>query len=83
MFPTDDYANRGMWMAYLPHALRVLGSAQDCDAKEKSKLCLWAEQCLHMDVRIPKAAWWLEECCRRREGLADWYVRLAINLDST
>jgi hypothetical protein len=40
VFPSDDYANRALWRAYLPHALRLLESRQDYDVKERSELCL-------------------------------------------
>ena len=54
VFPSDDYANRAVWRAHLPHALRLLGNAQDYDAKEKSILCLWVGRCLQVDGRIPE-----------------------------
>ncbi|KAF2685268.1 hypothetical protein K458DRAFT_477318 [Lentithecium fluviatile CBS 122367] len=69
VFPTNDYANRAMWRAYLPHALRLLENPQDCNAKEKSKLSLWVGRCLELDGRIPEAVRWLEECSRWKEGL--------------
>ncbi|KAF2832835.1 HET-domain-containing protein [Ophiobolus disseminans] len=30
VFPSDDYANRAVWRAYLPHALQLLESKPDC-----------------------------------------------------
>ncbi|KAF2452254.1 TPR repeat protein [Lineolata rhizophorae] len=68
VFPTDEYANRAVWRAYMPHALRLLGNAQDSDVEGKSKLCLSVGRCLEEDGRIREAVRWLEECCRWREG---------------
>lgn len=69
MKATRHIANRTMWRAYLPYALRLLGSTQDCNAKEKSKLSLRVGRCLKEDGTIPEAVRWLKECCRRRERL--------------
>ncbi|PVH93672.1 TPR-like protein [Periconia macrospinosa] len=69
VFPTNDFASRAVWRAYLPHALRLLGYTQDGNAKEKSKLCLWVGRCLQVDGRILEAVGWLEECCRLRNKL--------------
>jgi hypothetical protein len=63
IFPSDDYANRAVWRAYLPHALRLLEDKQGCDVDERSKLCLLVGQCLWVDGRIPEAVKWLEESC--------------------
>ena len=40
IFPSDDYTNRAVRRAYLPHALRLLGNKQDSDVEKKSELCL-------------------------------------------
>ena len=64
VFPSDDYANRAVWRAYLPHALRLLGNKQDCDVKERSELCLLVGRCLRVDGRVQEAGRWLEETCR-------------------
>ncbi|OSS43463.1 hypothetical protein B5807_11981 [Epicoccum nigrum] len=66
VFPSDDYANRRLWRAYLPHALRLLGAERSHAHEEKSKLCLWVGRCLDVDGRIPESVAWLEECCRLR-----------------
>jgi tetratricopeptide (TPR) repeat protein len=68
-FPSDDYANRAVWRAYLPHALRLLENMQDCDVKEKSELCLLVGRCLLVDGRIREAVKWLEESCQWRNRL--------------
>ncbi|OAK94532.1 kinesin light chain 1 [Phaeosphaeriaceae sp. SRC1lsM3a] len=65
-FPSDDYANRTMWRAYMPHALRLLESAQTDDKKTRSKLSLLVGRCLRVDGRIREAVAWLEESYRWR-----------------
>jgi hypothetical protein len=40
VFPSNDYANRAIWRAYLPHALRMLGSGQEGSVQDRSELCL-------------------------------------------
>ncbi|KAF2785582.1 purine and uridine phosphorylase, partial [Melanomma pulvis-pyrius CBS 109.77] len=69
IFPSDDYVNRAMFRAYLPHALRLLENMRDWDIKEKSDLCLWVGRCLRFDGRIREAVKWLEESCRWRNRL--------------
>jgi tetratricopeptide (TPR) repeat protein len=69
IFPFDDYANRTVWRAYLPHVLRLLESGQGHNIEEKSELCLLVGQCLQVDGRIREAVRWLEESCQRREEL--------------
>ncbi|KAH7343110.1 P-loop containing nucleoside triphosphate hydrolase protein [Pyrenochaeta sp. MPI-SDFR-AT-0127] len=63
VFPSDDYANRAVWRAYLPHVLRLLGNKLDSDREKKSELCLLVGQCLQVDGGIREAVKWLEECC--------------------
>jgi tetratricopeptide (TPR) repeat protein len=69
VFPSDDYANRAIWRAYLPHALRMLGSGQEGSVQDKSELCLSVGRCLEVDGRIREAVKWLEESCRWRKAL--------------
>ncbi|KAI9688258.1 MAG: hypothetical protein M1822_001764 [Bathelium mastoideum] len=67
VFPSNDYANRTVWRAYMSHALRILGSRQNCHFKPKSKLSLLVGQCLRVDGRVREAVTWLEECHRLRK----------------
>ena len=69
IFPSDDYANRAVWRAYLPHALRLLGDKEDCSVEERFELCLLVGRCLRVDGRIQEAVKWLEECCQWRSRL--------------
>ena len=75
VFPSDDYENRAVWRAYLPHALRLFDSSLKIDAEklsrlsELSELCLLVGRCLRVDGRIREAVVWLEECYRRRSQL--------------
>jgi tetratricopeptide (TPR) repeat protein len=71
VFPSDDYANREVWRAYLPHALRLLEDGQQCRAEERSELCLLVGRCLRVDGRMTEAVGWLEESCRLREELGE------------
>jgi hypothetical protein len=71
VFPSDDYANREVWRAYLPHALRLLENRQQCRAEERSELCLLVGRCLRVDGRMTEAVGWLEESCRLREELGE------------
>ncbi|PSN58794.1 hypothetical protein BS50DRAFT_605499 [Corynespora cassiicola Philippines] len=67
-FPSDDYENRKLWRAYLPHALRLLESTQSCDGKTKSELNLQVGRCLRVDGRIREAVRWMEQCYKWRRG---------------
>jgi tetratricopeptide (TPR) repeat protein len=69
IFPSHDYANRAVWRAYLPHALRLLEDKQDCEIEERSKLCLLVGRCLRIDGRVREAVRWLEEFCVQRQSL--------------
>jgi tetratricopeptide (TPR) repeat protein len=69
VFPSNDYENREVWRGYLPHALRLLESGQQCNVEERSDLCLLVGQCLQVDGKIREAVRWLEESCRWREEL--------------
>ncbi|KAF2628862.1 hypothetical protein BU25DRAFT_409876 [Macroventuria anomochaeta] len=69
VFPSDDYANRRVWRAYLPHALRLLDGRRGYDAEEQAELCLLVGRCLRVDGRIQEAVRWLEESYRRRNWL--------------
>jgi tetratricopeptide (TPR) repeat protein len=77
IFPTDDYTNRDIWRAYLPHVTRMetrwasvvadLGGLAD----KKSELCLKVGRCLEVDGRTTEALHWLTECFRIRSKLAE------------
>ncbi|KAK7177499.1 phosphorylase superfamily protein [Paraphaeosphaeria sporulosa] len=71
VFPTDDFANRAVWRAYMPHALSLLVMKHSCNVEDRDCLILWVGRCLHFDGRIGEAIIWLEECCRLREVLAE------------
>jgi hypothetical protein len=77
VFPSDDYPNRAVWRAYLPHALRLLEEKQGCNIAERSELCLLVGRCLRVDSRIREAVRWLEESCFRRGALDEEGNRLA------
>ncbi|KAF1965429.1 hypothetical protein BU23DRAFT_604210 [Bimuria novae-zelandiae CBS 107.79] len=70
IFPSDDYANRAIWRAYLPYELRLLKDKQGSSAEEKSELCPLVGRCLQVDGRIREAVRWLEESCEPRKKLA-------------
>jgi tetratricopeptide (TPR) repeat protein len=64
IFPNDDYANRRIWRAHLPHALRLLRTTQNRNVEGKAELCYLVGRCLIVDGRIQEAVTWLEELCR-------------------
>ncbi|KAF2269765.1 TPR repeat protein [Lojkania enalia] len=67
VFPSDNYENRILWRAYLPHALRLLVDKQGFEAQERSELCLLVGRCLLVDGRIKEAVRWLEESYKGRK----------------
>ncbi|KAF2732280.1 TPR repeat protein, partial [Polyplosphaeria fusca] len=69
VFPSDDYANRMVWRAYMPHALRLLEDKQSHSAEPRSGLCLLVGRCLRVDGRIREAVKWLEESYEQRKEL--------------
>ncbi|KAF2245139.1 hypothetical protein BU26DRAFT_522254 [Trematosphaeria pertusa] len=69
VFPSDDYANRAVWRAYLQHVLRLLENKRGSDDEKRSQLCLLVERRLRVDGRIWEAVRCLDECCRWRSGL--------------
>ncbi|PSN58936.1 hypothetical protein BS50DRAFT_641372 [Corynespora cassiicola Philippines] len=68
-FPSDDYRNRELWRAYLPHALRLLENTQGYAGEAKSKLSLRVGRCLQIDGRIREAVRWIEKCCEWRRNV--------------
>ncbi|PSN58876.1 hypothetical protein BS50DRAFT_641408 [Corynespora cassiicola Philippines] len=68
-FPSDDYRNRELWRAYLPHALRLLENTQGYAGEAKSKLSLRVGKCLQIDGRIREAVRWIEKCCEWRRNV--------------
>ncbi|KAJ5064695.1 hypothetical protein PSV09DRAFT_2249981 [Bipolaris maydis] len=69
VFPSDEYANRAVWRAYMPHALRLLDTKTTVDAQTRADLSYVVAQCLLFDGRVPEATRWAEECCRCRDVL--------------
>ncbi|EUC46689.1 hypothetical protein COCMIDRAFT_4233 [Bipolaris oryzae ATCC 44560] len=69
IFPSDDYANRTKWRAYLPHALRLLENSQVSSMQDKSELCLLVGHCLYVDGRIQEAVRWFGQSCEHRKTL--------------
>jgi tetratricopeptide (TPR) repeat protein len=76
IFPIDNYSNREIWRAYLPHVTRMETEWARVDAdlggsvEEKSKLCLQVGKCLLFDGRTKEALHWLSECFRITSKLA-------------
>jgi tetratricopeptide (TPR) repeat protein len=77
IFPTDDYTNREIWRAYLPHVTRVEAGWASVNAdlsgsvEERSKLCLQVGECLRVDGRTKEALHWLTKCFSIRSKLAE------------
>lgn len=60
-FPDDDYRNRGVWSAYMPHALLLLKSADPNGSNKSHKLLEKVSDCLLADGRAGEAVFWLKE----------------------
>ncbi|KAF2994669.1 hypothetical protein E8E13_001284 [Curvularia kusanoi] len=69
IFPLSNYENRYWWRTYMPHALRLLKTEQDCGIASKSRLCMRVGRCFHTDGRFEESIKWLEECCHLRNVL--------------
>ncbi|EXA29857.1 hypothetical protein FOVG_18692 [Fusarium oxysporum f. sp. pisi HDV247] len=67
VFPTDEWENRDLWRQYLPHAIKLLGCAEDDWSKELCKLGYWAGRCLLVDGRVTEAEKLLEHVVTIRE----------------
>jgi tetratricopeptide (TPR) repeat protein len=60
-FPSDDYTNREIWRAYLPHALQILGLDEDRDIRERYLLLYQIAYCVSADGRKKDAVGYFEE----------------------
>ena len=49
VFPSDDWRNRALWRAYLPHALKLLEGKRGEEVVERYNLCFWVGRCLLVD----------------------------------
>ncbi|KAJ5727537.1 hypothetical protein N7493_005357 [Penicillium malachiteum] len=54
-FPSHEYANRGVWRKYLPHALEILGKEESKDLRDRYRLLSKAGQCIFADGRAKEA----------------------------
>ncbi|KGO50821.1 Acyl transferase/acyl hydrolase/lysophospholipase [Penicillium expansum] len=61
VFPEDDYRNRDVWSAYMPHALILIKSADPKGSDKSHKLLQKVSQCLLADGRVREAVFWLEQ----------------------
>lgn len=48
----NAYENRGIWRAYLPHALYILDNRNAVDSFDALGFCYCVGSCLHLDGRI-------------------------------
>ncbi|EXA30643.1 hypothetical protein FOVG_17977 [Fusarium oxysporum f. sp. pisi HDV247] len=69
VFPTDDWENRDIWRQYLPHALRLLGTAGCMENEGGRELGLLVGQCLLVDGRTTEAVSTLEHVVKTRERI--------------
>jgi Tfp pilus assembly protein PilF len=69
VFPTDDWENRDIWRQYLPHALRLLGTAGCMENEGGRELGLLVGQCLFVDGRRIEAVSTLEHVVKTRERI--------------
>ncbi|KAJ4406473.1 hypothetical protein N0V82_010123 [Gnomoniopsis sp. IMI 355080] len=68
VFPSDEWENRSLWRAYLPHAFRVLQENEGTDIEAMYDLFYWAGRCLAVDGRIKEAMSCLEQCFAWRKA---------------
>ncbi|KAJ5808734.1 hypothetical protein N7474_010003 [Penicillium riverlandense] len=71
VFPSNDYTNRELWRAYLPHALRILRHDETKDMDERYELFGWISRCLLADGRAREAVGYSEEYSRWEESHHD------------
>ena len=62
VFPIDDWENRSLWHAYLPHAVRVLQDTKNVPSERRADLCESVAICLWRDGIYPEAITWISEC---------------------
>ncbi|KAK4867695.1 hypothetical protein LT330_001205 [Penicillium expansum] len=61
VFPEDDYRNRDVWSAYMPHALILIKSVDPKGSDKSHKLLQKVSECLLADGRVREAVFWLEQ----------------------
>ncbi len=69
IWPAVEYENRVFWIAYLPHAMRLLKNLQKHDVEGKAELCTLVGDRLRDEGRIKEAVEILEEACKLNESL--------------
>ncbi|KAJ3335934.1 hypothetical protein HDU93_004046 [Gonapodya sp. JEL0774] len=69
VFHTDDWDHRDVWRAYLPHAVKVLGSSEGKELAERYHICYWIGRCLLVDFRGTDAEVWLEKSATGRRDI--------------
>lgn len=67
VFPFEDYENRDIWRAYLPHVLRLSTIEQKEGVEAKCRLLWKIGRCLRADGRIKEAVKSLEASLQWRE----------------
>lgn len=60
VFPWNDWDNREVWRAYIPHAARMRDANNGGCTGARWKLCLKVGRCLETDGRTRDAVGWLE-----------------------
>lgn len=60
VFPDDDYRNRALWNAYMPHALLLIKRADPNGSNKSHKPLYKVSECLLADGRVREAAFWLK-----------------------
>ncbi|KAJ5553447.1 hypothetical protein N7494_002825 [Penicillium frequentans] len=75
-FPQSDWSNRGLWRAYLPHALTLLWKNEAHEIEERYELCYKIGMCLLEDGRTKDAIRcfkedlsWKDRCCDNEHPL--------------
>jgi tetratricopeptide (TPR) repeat protein len=64
VFPNADWENREVWRQYMPHALRLLTSADGVDSNDSCELGYWVGRCMLTEGAARQAIHILESVVR-------------------
>ena len=69
VFPLDEWENREVWRAYMPHALHAYWSYQEYEPRVASELGFWIGRCLYVDGQVKEAVTLLERVVKIHETI--------------
>jgi hypothetical protein len=71
IFPSDQYENRDVWRAYMPHAAHLRAHQNSELGRVWAAFCVKVGRCLQVDGRIRDAVSWLEESRDRGSSIPE------------